>query len=475
MLYRAFYNIVATLTPLLTTPYVARTLGADGVGKFSYTLSIASYFALAAMLGITTYGCKEIAKCAEDKDKRSKCFFEIYNIQIVLSITSFAAYFLYVTFFEGKYLTLFLIQGVRIAACVFDVNWVLFGLEEFETTVKRDFLIKLLTIFSIFIFVKGRDALIIYTLIMCITTLLSAVIVLPFVAKRVSFVRTRREDVLRRMFPVFLYFVPTISSSLFHEVDVTILGKYNMLSEAGCYHNADRIINIPKGIIIGLGTVFLSRATRLINEDPLKNRNLYIKMNEVYTFLVSPIAIGIASISEDFVPLFLGAGYERSTGLIYWLSIVLVIRTYNNHLLTGYYLPYEKERSYTFIALITTVLNILLDIIVIKNHGAVGAVWVTILCEGIVLLYLILNADKKITRLGRGEKMSVLIYFVFGLIMYFVIVLLKQFLACDGMLKVLLEIAVGFVVYAVLCILYWRINPSSAVGNELNKIRRKKK
>ena len=40
------YEVFALLTPLITTPYVSRVLGADGVGIYSYTNSIAQYFIL---------------------------------------------------------------------------------------------------------------------------------------------------------------------------------------------------------------------------------------------------------------------------------------------------------------------------------------------------------------------------------------------------------------------------------------------
>ena len=36
-------------------------LGAEGVGTYSYTLSMCKYFMLFALLGISDYGCKSVA------------------------------------------------------------------------------------------------------------------------------------------------------------------------------------------------------------------------------------------------------------------------------------------------------------------------------------------------------------------------------------------------------------------------------
>ena len=35
-LYNVSYQILLLLTPLITTPYISRVLGADGVGQVSY-------------------------------------------------------------------------------------------------------------------------------------------------------------------------------------------------------------------------------------------------------------------------------------------------------------------------------------------------------------------------------------------------------------------------------------------------------
>ena len=43
-IYSLSYQILNLITPLITAPYVARVLGADGVGIYSYTASIMMYF-----------------------------------------------------------------------------------------------------------------------------------------------------------------------------------------------------------------------------------------------------------------------------------------------------------------------------------------------------------------------------------------------------------------------------------------------
>ena len=54
-IYNAAYQILILIFPFITTPYVARTIGAEGVGTYSYTYSIVSYFMMFALLGMNNY------------------------------------------------------------------------------------------------------------------------------------------------------------------------------------------------------------------------------------------------------------------------------------------------------------------------------------------------------------------------------------------------------------------------------------
>ena len=55
-LYNMVYQVALMILPLITMPYVSRVLGAEGIGTYSYTYSIAQYFLLFGMLGVENYG-----------------------------------------------------------------------------------------------------------------------------------------------------------------------------------------------------------------------------------------------------------------------------------------------------------------------------------------------------------------------------------------------------------------------------------
>ena len=59
--FNLMFQVLNIVAPLITMPYVSRVLGAAGVGEYSYTYSIVSYFLIVASLGTSLYGCREIS------------------------------------------------------------------------------------------------------------------------------------------------------------------------------------------------------------------------------------------------------------------------------------------------------------------------------------------------------------------------------------------------------------------------------
>ena len=85
-LYNSLYQILVMFIPLITTPYISRVLGAQGVGTYSYAYSIANYFVLFIMLGLNNYGNRTIARVRDNEEKLSKTFWSIYALQLFLGI-----------------------------------------------------------------------------------------------------------------------------------------------------------------------------------------------------------------------------------------------------------------------------------------------------------------------------------------------------------------------------------------------------
>ena len=87
----AILTISGFLFPLISFPYVSRVLQPIGTGKVQTATSFVAYFSMIAGLGIPTYGVRVCAKARDDKDKLSRVVQELFIINAVMSVVSYAA------------------------------------------------------------------------------------------------------------------------------------------------------------------------------------------------------------------------------------------------------------------------------------------------------------------------------------------------------------------------------------------------
>ncbi|MEK6266812.1 MAG: oligosaccharide flippase family protein [Clostridium sp.] len=73
-IYNSLYQVLTIIIPIITIPYVSRIFGAKGMGIYGYTFSVAQFFYIVGMFGISSYGIREIAYVRNDR-KKTKCIY----------------------------------------------------------------------------------------------------------------------------------------------------------------------------------------------------------------------------------------------------------------------------------------------------------------------------------------------------------------------------------------------------------------
>lgn len=448
-IYAFSYQILIVILPLITTPYIARILGSKNIGIYSYTYAIVYYFILFAMLGINNYGNREVAKNRDNEKKLSKTFIGIYSIQFITSLIMIILYILYVIFLvhENKYIAL--LQTTYLIGTMFDINWFFQGLEKFKLTITRNVIIKILTIICIFVFVKTRNDLYLYILIMSIGTLLSQVLLWPFLRKYVHFEKVSFHEVFRHLKPCLTLFVPTVAVSIYKSMDKIMLGNFTNMNEVGLYENVDKIMNVPIGLVMTLGTVMLPKMSNLIakGNDEAKEKKYVDKSMKFILFITIPIVFGIIAIANDFIPLFLGTEFKK-TGLILQVLIISLIPYACSNIIGRLYLiPHEKDHVYIIAVILGALANFIFNFNFIPIYHSVGAAIGTIIAETVVMIVYLYYVRKKLNILNYAKYFG--IYMVKGIIMFLFVIALKYFID-NKFLLVGTQIIVGVIVYALI-------------------------
>ncbi len=452
--YNVAYQLLLLVLPLITTPYISRVLGSGGLGTYTYTYTIANYFLLAGMLGVKNYGNRSIAAVREDKELLGRTFWEIYSLQFLCSAAALAVYLGYVFLSAGENRPIALLQAVFVLSGLLDISWFFFGLEKFRITVTRNVVIKLATLAAMFLFVRRREDLWIYTLIMALGTALSQGYLWFFVGKLAGWRRPPRKALGRHLVPELMLFVPILAVSLYTMMDKVMLGAMSGMAQVGYYEGASKILNIPMGVITALGTVMLPRMSSLAAKGQVRESGRYIRGSMVFAmFLASGMMFGIAGIAGGFVPLFLGREFSSCVSLIRWLAPTVPLIAWANVLRTQYLIPNHEDKSYLLSVALGAAVNLLVNALLIPRLQALGAVIGTLCAEGSVCLGQTVMVRKKLPVACYLKDSAV--FFLFGGMMLAVILVLERAIT-NTAAALAAEICVGGGFYAALSALYYR-------------------
>ena len=150
---------------LIISPFLTRTLGSNALGVYTYTYSIAYYFVMFAMLGISRHGQRIISQNRDDDEKLRKVFWSLFFTHIVVSLVSFAVYLGVSFVIGGDDLVIYLIQALYVLSALFNITWLFYGLENFKTVVIRNTVVKAVECLLIFLLIRQPSDLWKYTLI----------------------------------------------------------------------------------------------------------------------------------------------------------------------------------------------------------------------------------------------------------------------------------------------------------------------
>lgn len=446
-IYNLIYQMLSILLPVITTPYLSRVLGAENIGIYGYTISIVTYFILFGTLGISMYGQREIAYKAQNKKEQSKTFFEIIILRaftLTISIITF-----YIIFGRsGDYAVYYRILIIQLVANLFDISWFFQGIEEFDKTVIRNLVIKMLSLVLIFVLVNKPEDLWKYFLIYVGAELIGNLTLWLYIPKYLEKISIKELKFKKHLKPTISLFIPQIAIQIYTVLDKTMIGAImNDMEEVGYYEQAQKVVKAALTVVTALQTVMNSRiANSYVNKDEDEVKLCLEKSFNFVWILAIPMMFGLIAIAPKFVPWFYGSGYEEVIPILIATSPIIVVLGLNGVTGTQYLVQVKKQREFTVSVTVGAIVNILLNLILIQFLGVVGATVASVLAETAVLvvqLKYFKNQFSILQILKLGFKC-----FIAGIIMFFVVHFLVGCLNVS-VINTILEIIVGGIVYII--------------------------
>ncbi len=403
-------NIILTgssvLLPLITFPFVSRTLQAGAYGACGFAIAVVNWFSLIAMLGVNRYGIREVAKVRDDPRKLARTTKEI------LAVTCISTAIVYVCFIISLFLIprfsesrmLLFINGFTILCNTLGVAWFFQGIEQYSYITIRSIIIKLICFIGVILLVHTPDDYLIYAALVVLSAALANLVnffysfhILRATQEEAGLDPKRGPDsppldLRKHVKPLFIFFLIVAAISIYTVLDTVMLGFMSDDVQVGYYTADVGVKNGLAGLISALAGVLLPRASNMLAQNKRSDYIGVIRKAVRYVLIVAiPISVIGFFVATPVIAWYGGADFAGAGDALSVIVIAVVPIGLSVIFCDNVMVPLGMERRCTVIYICAAAADIVLNIFLIPPFGAVGAAIATTIVEfGITIVEFII-------------------------------------------------------------------------------------
>lgn len=390
-------QVVNTVIPVLTIPYITRILGADEYGIFSIALNWILYFQVLVEFGFGLSGARKVSIMEKDAELNG-IFNNIISARIILFIISFIGLNIIalISAFSLKTYLCMIILFTMILGTTFQLTWLFQGKQDMKFITIINAVSRIVSVALIFILVKTKKDVYLYCFLYSITMLLSSAISMIIAKKkyRLKFKFSKFRDIKDEINDGKFLFASSAMTKIFSGFGTTVLGIIASSSIVGIY---SAIYKIPYVL-----TMFFSPISQALYpfcsvefKKSFKtgiNRVKKICIPVFVMFLF--MAVIIIFFRKRIVSVLFGKEYLEYSIIVIPLVIQFLFAVVNNFIGIQVLVSSGNQKRYSLSFTIGCIALVLCNIILGKIWGIYGVALAAPLGEMILTISLFINFKK---------------------------------------------------------------------------------
>ncbi|MDD2578177.1 MAG: oligosaccharide flippase family protein [Candidatus Dojkabacteria bacterium] len=372
------------------------------MGVYAYVSSMLLLLALFTDFGISTSTSRYVALYnSEDKEKVKRIFFNVSLVILVATVVVLVIFIFLKDILSVQYpdYLLLTLPMIFIYPMTSLMDGIYRGLKEFKK-------LALFTILNSVVGIGGAYLLVTNfglngTVVAPLLYFSSYLIILLIAYRGYQFVLDRK--IVKDVTTYAMYFgIAALGHYLFSKMNVLILGSQNLLEEVAVYELLNKINTELLLPFIVLGQILAPNIVEDFSKKRFENIQKQFRKNLVLTLLAAiiflPLSILITSVAVNlFFPIYSGEILQSlllPVALTFSTAVPVVVIN------TGMITSTGHGKLMAIQNIITGIVNVLLNLFIIKSHGYIAVVWVTFAVQLIsnTILYLIYSSKlKKLT------------------------------------------------------------------------------
>lgn len=392
--------------PLITYAYVSRILLAEGIGKVSFATSVISYFSMFAQLGIPTYGIRACAEVRDDKEELTRTAQELLIINLVTSALAYVTLGIALAtvprFREEK--TLYVVLSATILLTTVGMEWLYQALEQYTYITVRSMLFKVIALAAMILLVHAKSDYVIYGALSILAESASNIFNFIYARHFISLKPVGHYRFRRHFKAVGIFFAMACATTIYTQMDKTMLGFMVTDTEVGYYDAAVRIKSVLVSVVTSLGTVLLPRVSYYVAHNDMKNfRRMAVKATQFVMDISLPLALYFTLFARESIQLLSGSGFDGAVIPMQVIMVTVVFIGITGILGIQILVPLGKELKVLNSEIIGAVVNLIVNALLIPRLYSTGAAIGTVCAEFAVLIYQYKVLQKDVAGIFRRQ------------------------------------------------------------------------
>ncbi|NRP09208.1 MULTISPECIES: oligosaccharide flippase family protein [unclassified Marinobacterium] len=378
------------LVPLITLPYLVRTIGLDKFGLVNFALSFALYFSAIVQYGFGLSATREIARHRNDAIKLSNIYSATFIASALLAIISIILFCVIVIYVEKfkSYVDLYLYSMAFIVFQSLFPIWFYQGMEKMKYITFLKLSTSCMYLIGLLVFVKQEADFKIVPLLNAIAAFITLFISISLIKKqfKVRFEMPSFQDLKIVYKAGYHAFVSQLAPNLYNNTAVFLLGYFTNSTTVGVYTAATKIIDAFNSFAYIISSTFLPYLAR--------------SLQRYNTFQAIMLGSGIALtcttyLSADWiVRLIFSLNNPDIVTYIKFLAISILMLFINMTYGANYLMLIGKEEVVKNIALYTSIIFFLIALVVIPIFEIWGAIVVLAGARTVIAILHYINYQK---------------------------------------------------------------------------------
>lgn len=390
MILNAIKGIMSIVFPLISFPYVSKILGVENIGKYNFANSIINYVVLFAGLGISTYAIREGARIRNNMGELRTFAGEMFSINVISTIVAYIGLFILLIIVPKfhEYTSILLILSLQVVFKTIGIEWIYSIYEDYAYITIRSIIFQALSLVLLFLLVKTQNDVNRYAAITVLSSVGSNILNYVHARKYCKVSLTIKINWKRHIKPILVLFAMSLTVTLYVSSDTTMLGLLCNDYTVGIYSVSTKIYSIVKTVLSSVLVVSIPRLSSLIGES--KGDEFNEVASDIYRTLLTlvlPAITGLIVLRKQIILILADNTYIRAESSLMLLSIALLFCLGAWFWGQCILVPLKKENIVFKATIVSAIVNVVLNLVLIKTWKENAAAFTTILAEAISLFW----------------------------------------------------------------------------------------